>query len=154
MTEVPTTQMPDAPLFPLRDLSPRKEIVRAFYKDLWDHADTTLIPQIFHPNFTFRGSLGPVLVGHDQFAGYVALVTEALGTYTSDILDMVEEGAKVFAKVRFHGTHRGTLLGVAATGRHVWWHGAPMFTFDGTKVRDLWVLGDIHGLLGRMHNAH
>jgi hypothetical protein len=25
----------------------------------------------------------------------------------------------------------------------------PIFTFDGSKVRDLYVLGDIHGLIGR-----
>jgi hypothetical protein len=26
----------------------------------------------------------------------------------------------------------------------------PIFTFDGSKVRDLYVLGDIHGLIGRL----
>jgi hypothetical protein len=52
-------------------LSPQKEAVRIFYKDMWDHADKSLIPKIFHEGFTFRGSLGPTLVGHDQFAGYV-----------------------------------------------------------------------------------
>ena len=41
-------------------LSPQKEVVRVFYKELWDHADKSLIPQIFHEGFTFRGSLGPV----------------------------------------------------------------------------------------------
>jgi hypothetical protein len=33
--------------------------------------------------------------------------------------------------VRFHGIHRKELLGVAATGMHVWWYGVPMFTFEG-----------------------
>ena len=56
-------------------LSPQKETVRVFYKELWDHADKRLIPIIFHEGFTFRGSLGPTLVGHDQFAGYVDWVT-------------------------------------------------------------------------------
>ena len=50
-------------------LSPQKELVRVFYKEMWDRADKTLIPRIFHPDFSFRGSLGPTLVGHDQFAG-------------------------------------------------------------------------------------
>ena len=27
-------------------LSPQKETVRRFYKELWDHADKTLIPEI------------------------------------------------------------------------------------------------------------
>jgi hypothetical protein len=33
---------------------------------MWDHADTRLIPKIFHQDFTFRGSLGPELVGHTR----------------------------------------------------------------------------------------
>ena len=131
-------------------LSTQKEVVRTFFKEMWDKADKTLIPTIFHPDFTCRGSLGPVLRGHNEFAGYVDTVIGALDQYTSDILDLVEEGNKVFGKLRYHGYHRGELLGYPPTGRHVWWHGTPLFTFDGAKVRDLWVLGDVHGLIGRL----
>ncbi len=131
-------------------LSPQKEVVRSFYKDMWDHADKSLIPKIFHEDFTFRGSLGPELVGHDQFAGYVDWVTSALGHYTTDILAMIEEGNRVSGKMRFHGHHRQELFGVAPTGRHVWWIGMPIFTFDGSKVRDLYVLGDIYGLIAKL----
>lgn len=131
-------------------LSPQKETVRVFYKDMWDHADKSLIPEIFQPGFTFRGSLGPTLVGHEQFAGYVDWVTGTFGNYTSDILLLVEEGNRVCGKVRFHGLHRREIFGVQPSGRHVWWHGMPIFTFEGSKVRDLFVLGDIHGLIERL----
>jgi predicted ester cyclase len=134
-------------------LSPQKETVRVFYKELWDRADTSLIPRIFHEGFTFRGSLGPTLVGHDPFAGYVDWVTDSFGQYTTDILSLIEEGNRVSGKMRFHGLHRRDMFGVPPTGRHVWWTGMPIFTFDGAKVRDLYVLGDIHGLIGRMKGA-
>ncbi|HWK98254.1 MAG TPA: ester cyclase [Pseudolabrys sp.] len=142
----------DEPALDLRGiaLSPQKETVRAFYKDLWDHADKSLIPQIFHEGFTFRGSLGPVLVGHDQFAGYVDYVTGAFDRYTTDIIAMIEEGDRVSGKMRFHGLHRKEIFGVSPSGRHVWWTGMPIFTFEGSKVRDLFVLGDIFGLIGRL----
>lgn len=142
----------DEPALDLRGvaLSPQKETVRAFYKDLWDHADKSLIPQIFHEGFTFRGSLGPVLVGHDEFAGYVDYVTGAFDKYTTDIIAMIEEGNRVSGKMRFHGWHRKEIFGVPPSGRHVWWTGMPIFTFDGPKVRDLFVLGDIFGLIGRL----
>jgi len=131
-------------------LSPQKEVVRIFFKEMWDKADKSLIPKLFHPDFTFRGSLGPVLRGYDQFRGYVDMVTGALGDYTSDILDMVKERNKVYAKLRYHGYHRRELLGYQPTGRHVWWYGAPFFTFEGDKVRDLWVLGDVQGLMEKL----
>src|SRR4051812_41282307 len=98
--------------------SRQKETVRIFYKELWDHAQTSLVPRIFHPDFTFRGSLGPQLTGYREFNGYVDFVTGALGEYTSDILGIVEEDNRVFAKLRFHGYHRRELFGVPPTGRH------------------------------------
>jgi predicted ester cyclase len=131
-------------------LSPQKEVVRVFYKELWDRADKSLIPKIFHQGFSFRGSLGPTLTGHAEFAGYVDWVTGALGEYTTDILALIEEDTRVSGKMRFHGFHRKELFGVAPTGRHVWWTGMPIFTFEGAKVRDLYVLGDIHALIGRL----
>ena len=142
----------DAPM-PLDGLSPRKEIVRVFYKEMWDRADTSLIPAIVHEDFTFRGSLGPVLRAHDEFAGYVDWVTTALGDYTSDILVLVEEGDRVAGKLRFHGIHRREMFGIAPTGLPVWWYGAPIFTFEGERVRDLFVFGDVHGLVGRLRAA-
>ncbi|MEJ2432051.1 MAG: ester cyclase [Pseudolabrys sp.] len=131
-------------------LSPQKEVVRVFYKELWDHADKSLIPRIFHEGFTFRGSVGPVLTGYDEFAGYVDYVTGALGDYTTDILVMIEEGNRVSGKMRFHGFHRRELFGVPPSGRHVWWTGMPIFTFEAGMVRDLYVLGDIYGLIGQV----
>jgi len=134
-------------------LSPQKEVVRAFYKDMWDHADVSLIPKLFHADFTFRGSLGPVLVGHAQFADYVRWVTGALQDYTTDILVMIEESNRVSGKVFFHGIQREAMFGHPPTGKHVGWQGTPIFTFDGEKVRDLWVLGDIYGLLGQIRTG-
>lgn len=131
-------------------LSPQKEMVRVFYKELWDHADKSLIPTLFHADFTFRGSLGPTRIGHDGFASYVDLVTGTFDNYTTDILAMIEEGPRVSGKMRFHGHHRKELFGVPPTGRHVWWIGMPIFTFEGGKIRDLYVLGDIYGLIERM----
>lgn len=131
-------------------LSPQKEMVRVFYEQLWDRADTSLIPKIFHEGFTFRGSLGPTLTGHQEFAGYVAWVTASIGHYKTDILALIEEGDRVVGKTRFHGIHRKELFGVAPTGKHVWWTGMPIFTFEAGKVRDLYVLGDIHGLIARL----
>jgi predicted ester cyclase len=143
--------MNDMPLdFRTVPWSHQKEVVRVFYKEMWDNANTALVPQLFHPDFTFRGSLGPSLVGHEQFIGYVQFVTGALDRYATDILALGEEGCQVFGKLRFHGYHRRELFGVPPTGRHVWWYGAPIFTFEGALIRDLWVLGDIHGLVERL----
>lgn len=66
---------------------------------------------------------------------------------------MSEEDDVVSARLRFHGIHRKEVFGHIPTGKHVWWYGVPLFTFEGTRIRDLWVLGDIHGLIGRISNT-
>lgn len=131
-------------------LSARKNAVRIFYKELWDRSDISLIPSLFHEDFTFRGSLGPVLVGYQEFSDYVMWLTQTLENYTSDIFALIEQGNQVAGKLRFHGIHRREFFGVPPTGRHVAWHGAPIFTFEGDRIRDLWVLGDIYGLMRQL----
>jgi predicted ester cyclase len=131
-------------------LSFRKETVRRFYKRMWDQGEISIIPELFHEDFIFRGSLGPVLVGHAQFLEYVRWVTATFDDYTSDILALVEEDNQVVGKLRFHGCQRKPVFGRPPTGDRVWWNGIAIFRFDGQRVRDLWVLGDIYGLLGRL----
>ena len=54
-----------------RSVSQQKQLVEIFYREIWNRRDKSKIPAVLHEGFTFRGSLGPVLVGHEQFAGYV-----------------------------------------------------------------------------------
>ncbi|MGH7772861.1 MAG: ester cyclase [Candidatus Binatia bacterium] len=121
--------------------------VQSFYVDIWNRHDKSKIPLLLHSDFTFRGSLGQTRTGHDGFASYVDFVHAALGNYCCDILDLVVENRQAFARVRFHGTHRGEFLGYAPTGKLVEWTGAALFTFRGDKIADLWALGDVYGLL-------
>lgn len=54
----------------------------------------------------------------------------------------------------FTGIHRDDLMGYAPTGKRVSWAGAALFTFEGDKVADAWVLGDLKGLEDQLqHNA-
>jgi hypothetical protein len=119
---------------------------------LWDHADKRLIPVIFHEGFTFRGSLGPTLAGHDQFAGYVDFVTETFGQYTTDILAMIEEGNRVGGKMavpRF--SSQGIVWSAAERQPRVVDGHADLhlrgYQYQGARP---FCTGDIHGLISRL----
>lgn len=122
------------------------QLVERFYADIWNRHDKSAIPQLLCADFTFRGSLGPSKVGHDQFASYVDFVHDALGDYRCDIQDLVVSDHKAFAKMLFSGMHRKTFLGYEPTSLRVEWAGAALFTFKDGMISDLWVLGDLHGL--------
>lgn len=131
-------------------MSERKAVVAQFYHDMWNKADKSLIADILEPDFTYRAPLGPILKGQAQFAGYVDNVLTAISGFTCEILDMVEEGDTVAASIRFSGTHSGIMFDVAPTNRQVEWVGTGFFKFSGDRVREIWVVGEIHTLFGQM----
>jgi steroid delta-isomerase-like uncharacterized protein len=130
----------------------QKEQVRKFYKVLWDAHDRDAIPTVLHENFTFRGSLGQKKTGHAGFAEYVDMVHNALGDYKCIIEELVEEGAKVFAKMTFTGIHRDDFMGYRPTQKRVSCNGCALFTFDGELIKDAWVLGDLKNLEGQLES--
>ena len=121
-----------------------------FYRDLWDNRDTAAIPEVLHPDFTFRGSLGQEKRGHGGFAQYVDVVHEALGDYKCVIDDLLVESPKAFARMTFTGMHRAPFMGYSPTGKRISWVGAALFTFRENKIADVWVLGDLRGLEDRL----
>ena len=127
--------------------SPARAVVQSFYEDIWNRHDKSKIPHLLCDNFTFRGSLGQTKVGHDGFGNYVDFVHTALACYRCEILDIVIEDSKAFARMQFSGIHQGEFFGYPPTNKPVAWQGAALFSFTVDKVADLWVIGDVHGLL-------
>jgi steroid delta-isomerase-like uncharacterized protein len=131
-----------------------RELVASFYADIWNEGDLSAVPTLLREDFTFRGSLGAERTGHDGFAAYVTMVRGALADYRCDVLDLVAEDQRAFARMRFSGLHVGEFLGFAPTGRRIEWLGAALFTMgeDG-RIADLWVLGDVATLTAQLETA-
>jgi len=130
-------------------MEPRR-LVSRFYDEVWNRADPSVIPQLFHQDCAFRGSLGAERRGHDGLADYVREVTGALGDYRCDIETLVVEGERAFARMRFSGRHTGPFMGFAPTGAGIAWEGAALFDTEGGRIRSLWVLGDLAGLTAQL----
>jgi predicted ester cyclase len=122
------------------------EQVRRFYEILWNNYDLDSMPMILHEDLSFWGSLGDIKRGYHGFAEYVDKLYKALGEYRCTIEQLVSEDARVFAKMKFSGIHRGELMGYGPTGKRVTWAGAALFTFKDARIRDIWVLGDLKGI--------
>ncbi|HEY8084456.1 MAG TPA: ester cyclase [Methylophilaceae bacterium] len=127
-----------------------KEIVTRFYEGLWNNADKSAIPDLLHEEVTFRGSLGMVKQGHKGFALYMDFIGHALGDYQCKVIDIAADDEKVWARVHYAGEHRGELFGYAATHAKLKWEGVAIFTFSEGKIFDIWVLGDINGVMKQL----
>ena len=127
------------------------EVIRAFYADLWESGDLARLPALMHDDVAFQGTFGQTMHGLDAFAAYVRSVRHAFSTYRCEVLDLLSEGERVAARIRFSGTHdAGPFLDHPPSGRELVWEGVGFFTLDAGRIRHLWVMGDMLGLLGQL----
>ena len=127
-------------------------LVRRFYDDLWNRFDTTLIPVLLTEDVTVRGALGRHSGGHAAFADYLELVRGAFPDFEQAIEEVVVDavGGSAFVRLHCHGTHRGALFGLPATGQRIAYEGAARFETRDGRIADIWVLGDLHSLVRQL----
>jgi predicted ester cyclase len=125
-------------------------LIERFYHDMWNKFDKSVFPEILDPQIAFRGSLGQHKSGYRELGEYVDFIRAAFPDFHNEIVETISEGDKTFARLRYTGTHRGELFGIAPTGRKIRYAGAAVFTVRNGKICEVWVLGDIYGLLQQL----
>jgi predicted ester cyclase len=125
-------------------------LIERFYLEMWNRFNKTIIPDILTDDLRFRGSLGQSKTGQAEFGEYVDFIQRAFPDFSNVIEEIISEGDKSFAKLAYSGTHRGEVFGIAPTGRFIRYAGAAVFTFRGDRIAEVWVLGDIHGLISQL----
>jgi steroid delta-isomerase-like uncharacterized protein len=130
---------------------PNEAVVRAFYADLWERADYARLPAIMHEDATFQGTFGQVMRGLEAFGAYVRSVRDAFGEYRCEVRDLLVDGERVAARIGFSGTHdAGPFLEYPPSGRVLAWEGVGFFTLEAGRIRHLWVMGDMLGLMAQL----
>jgi predicted ester cyclase len=126
------------------------ELVRSFYEDLWNRWDDALVDAVLSPGFAFRGSLGTTTSGRDGWRSYRDTVRAGSADFDNEVVTLVCDGDGAAARLRYSGTHTGTLLGLPATGRRFEYAGAAFFTAERGLLASAWVLGDLTALRGQL----
>jgi predicted ester cyclase len=113
-------------------------VMRTWFTDGWK-GRTELAAEIFAPAFSNNGVVvgpeGPIRNVRNRLAGF------------ADVEPVVEQvitaGDTVVVRLRWTGTHTGTYLGVAPTGKHVEVRGMTSWRFENGKVVEDWTTGHI-----------
>ncbi|MEM9329350.1 MAG: ester cyclase [Bacteroidota bacterium] len=127
-----------------------RHLIGRWYLEMWNDWDKGVIPAIVDEQISFRGSLGREQRGHEGLREYMDYIRAAFPDFHNEIELVITEGHQSFAKLKYSGTHTGEILGVAPTHRKIAYWGSAIFTFLDGKIMDVWVLGDIYGLLKQL----
>jgi steroid delta-isomerase-like uncharacterized protein len=124
-----------------------KTLVYRYFQDLWNAGDVKLADTLLAPDVAVRGSLGVTVRGQDGFRGYARMVRAALPDLRIEVEELIGEGTRVAARVRYNGTHLGPLFGVAATGRAVSYPAITLFQIAEGRITEVWTVGDTLSLM-------
>jgi steroid delta-isomerase-like uncharacterized protein len=125
-------------------------LIERFYHEMWNRFDKSIVPEILTEDLQFRGSLGQTKSGHGEFGEYVDFIQRAFPDFSNEIEEIISEGDKAFARLTYRGTHRGEVFGIAPTGRRIQYAGAAVFKFREGRIAEVWVLGDVYGLIAQL----
>lgn len=129
------------------DLPDQNEaVVRRFYDELWNRWQLGVADEIVSDALRFRGSLGAVCEGRDDFKRYVETVRVAFPDWYNRVDEILARGDRVVTRMTWTGTHRGVLGGIGPTGAHVEYAGAAFFRLSDGLIEEAWVVGDTQEL--------
>ena len=119
---------------------------------MWNNWNKAVMPEIMHEDIRFRGSLGKAHSGYSGLSDYIDFIRDAFPDFTNEIELIISEGEQSFAKLTYSGTHRGEVFGTKPTNKRISYTGCAIFSFRQGKIAEVWVLGDIYGLINQLKN--
>ncbi|HEX8036801.1 MAG TPA: ester cyclase [Ktedonobacterales bacterium] len=99
-------------------LEQNKAVVMRFV-DFINTGDTTLVNDVVAPEYLERDPFPGQTPGREGLKAIILMVRAAFPDLTWVMDEMVAEGDIVASRFTWHGTHRGTFLGVPPTGKQV-----------------------------------
>ena len=80
----------------------------------------------------------------------ITLFRAAFPNLHIDIHEQVAEGDWVSSRATTHGTHRGSLFGIPATGRQVTMPGMSLVRVSDGQIQEGWIQNDLLALLHQL----
>jgi steroid delta-isomerase-like uncharacterized protein len=125
---------------------PVTELVHLFYSELWNSWNDGMVDDLLTEDFRFRGSLGQVTHGRDEWRSYRDMIRAGSPDFHNEVQDLVTSPSRAAARLRYTGTHLGPLLGVEPSGKSFSYAGAAFFTAEQDRLGEAWVIGDVESL--------
>ena len=115
--------------------------MRRFVEQVINNGDFLVLDEVIHPNYVYRGP-DQVLQGPEALRDLFTAYRTAFPDLHIEIEELVSTGNKTVISFSLSGTHKGDLLGIAATGRQVKVSGMTLSHFENGKIVEEWELLD------------
>ena len=116
--------------------------VRDLTERVFNQHDADRIGEFFAKNGKWHGGVLGTVEGTEGMAGLFRGVFSAIPDLHVAEQEVIAQGDTVVVRVVVEGTHRGNLLGIPATEKHLRWDGVDLYRLANGKVTDDWAGDD------------
>jgi steroid delta-isomerase-like uncharacterized protein len=135
----------------LMSLEHNKAVVRRFFEEGPNKGNMDILSELVADDATDHHPLAPDQApGIEGFRQALTALRTAFPDMQITIEDMIAEEDRVAIRVTTHGTHRGLLMGIPATGKEVTTTSFVIFRIAEGKIAERWAMGDRLGMLQQL----
>ncbi len=118
------------------------KIVNQLVEVVFNQHNPDRIGDFFAKNGKWHGGVLGTVEGVENIIGLFRGVLSAIPDLHLTVQEVIAQGDTVVARVVVEGTHKGNLLGVPASGKHLRWDGVDLYKLANGKVTDDWAGDD------------
>ena len=124
-----------------------KAIARRIFEEIWNQGKLDVADEIYADNYVTHGHAVELPSGPAGFKKLVSIFRTAFPDIQFTVEDLIAEGDKVVTRWKNHGTHKGDLMGVPATGKEVSITGISIVQVVSGKIVEGWNNWDRMGMM-------
>ena len=131
------------------DIEENKRIVQC-YQEIYNKNDLDALTEVLSEELLTPRIMPGIPTGIDGAKAAHQIMLAGFPDYQTVIDDLVAEGDKVAARITMSGTHRGSFMGIPATGKHVLFTGMYIARIADGKIVEHWGEEDAVSLLQQL----
>ena len=117
-------------------------IINQLVEGVFNQHNADRIRDFFAKNGKWHGGALGTVEGVENMIGLFKGVFSAIPDLHLTVQETIAQADTVVLRVVVEGTHKGNLLGIPATGKHLRWDGVDLYKLANGKVTDDWAGDD------------
>jgi predicted ester cyclase len=131
-------------------IATNKDIYRRFIQEVFNEGRLEHIADFTTSDYQVREAPPGSAPGAEAVKQIVTMFRSGFPDLKIVIEELIGEGDWLAARATTHGTHQGTIFGVAPTGRKIAVTGLTMVRLKDGKLAESWVKNDVPALMAQL----
>ena len=136
---------------PVSDLAEKNvALVRHFFEEVWNQGKLNLVDEFLAQDYKDYNLPPGAPQGYKGYKASVNMFRSAFPDIHFTLEQVLAEDNRVAIRLMGRGTHKGSFMGIPATGKQVSFGGMTFIHIQDGKVAERWGLSDIPGLMQQL----